>query len=119
MNEKIAVVVLADVDGFEALGRVANALELAKECALSGTPLKLIFDGAGTKWVAALSSTEHRLHALFKSIPRSDQSACAFCATAFGVKVEVERCGVRLLAEFDEHPSLLGLIRQSYQIVTF
>lgn len=119
MNAKVAVVILADVEGFEALGRVANALELAKECVSSGTPLKLIFDGAGTKWVGALSHQEHRLHGLFKSIPHANQGACAFCASAFGVKTDVERCGVSLLAEFDEHPSLLTLIRQGYQMVTF
>jgi hypothetical protein len=44
---KIAIVVLADTDTYEGLGRVVNALEAVKECRDAEDEVRLIFDGAG------------------------------------------------------------------------
>lgn len=46
---KAAIVVLADTETHEGLGRVVNALEAVKEFQDAGEDVQLIFDGAGTK----------------------------------------------------------------------
>lgn len=44
---KVAIVVLADTDTHEGLGRVVNALEAVKEFKDGHDDVQLIFDGAG------------------------------------------------------------------------
>jgi len=116
---KVAMVVLADTETHEDLGRVVNALEGVKELKEANEEVALIFDGAGTKWVAELSNPEHRLHGLFQAVRDTIAGACSYCATAFGVKEQVQACGVPLLAEFEQHPSLRRWIRDGYQVITF
>jgi hypothetical protein len=116
---KIAVVVLADVESHGDLGRVVNALELAKEARESHDDLDLIFDGAGVQWVTELSNPEHRLHPLFDTVLDQVTGVCSFCVRAFNVKDEVEACGVKLLDDYDGHPSLRTLVAEGYQVVTF
>lgn len=55
MAGKALVLVLADTDSHENLGRVVNALQLAREFKTSGDEVVVIFDGAGTKWPGVLS----------------------------------------------------------------
>lgn len=45
--------------------------------------------------------------------------ACAFCAAAFEVKEGVEKAGVKLLSEYEGHPSLRRLISEGFSVVTF
>jgi hypothetical protein len=116
---KIAVVVLADVEGHGDLGRVVNALELAKEAKEAHDDLEIIFDGAGVQWVTELSKPDHRLHRLFDTVLDQVAGVCSFCARAFNVKDEVEACGVQLLDDYDGHPSLRTLVAEGYQVVTF
>lgn len=116
---KVAILVLADTETHGDLGRAVNALEVAKEFKEAGDEVALIFDGAGTKWVAELSNPEHRRHALFASLRDVVHGACAFCSAAFGVKDAVLSAGVTLLDEFEQHPSLRRLVSQGYQVITF
>jgi hypothetical protein len=53
---------LADTETHEGLGGVVNALEAAKELKESKSDVRVIFDGAGTKWVGELAKPEHRVH---------------------------------------------------------
>ena len=53
---KACVVLLADTDTHEAMGRMANALTCAKDFVDAGDAAVLIFDGAGTKWVLELDA---------------------------------------------------------------
>jgi hypothetical protein len=116
---KLAVVVLADTDTHEALGRAVNALEVAKELKEAGDEVAILFDGAGTKWVPTLDDPEHRRHALWLAVKDKVAGACSFCAAAFGAKAGVERAGVALLDAFDRHPSLRAYLAEGYQVVTF
>ena len=79
----------------------------------------MLFDVAGTKWVAALSESEHRYHDLFEDVRDRIVSACAYCAKAFGVREEVEAAEVALLDEFEEHPSLRSFLADGYHVLTF
>jgi len=116
---KAATIVFADTDSAEGLGRVVNALTTAKEFKETGDEGRVIFDGAGTKWVAELSAEDHKYHWLFEDVRDQVEGACAYCAKAFGVKDEVEKEGVELLGDYEGHPSIHGLIVEGYEVVTF
>ncbi len=116
---KIAVLVLADTETHGDLGRVVNALEVAREFKESGDQVAILFDGAGTRWIAELSDPEHKRHALFESLREVIHGACAFCSAAFGVKEAVVAANVTLLTEFEQHPSIRSLVNEGYQVITF
>lgn len=116
---KVSVVVLAGTESPEAMGRVANALELAKEASQAGDEVELIFDGAGVGWPGELRREEHKLRPLYESVEEVVTGACEYCAGAFGTKAALEKAGVPLLGEFDGHPSLRRRLADGYQVVTF
>lgn len=116
---KVAIVVLADTETHEQLGRVVNALEAVKEFKEGKDDVQLIFDGAGTKWVVELSKPDHRVHALYETVKDKVSGVCSFCAQAFEVKDQVKTCGVPLVADYDGHPSFRRLLANGYQIITF
>ena len=56
---KAAIVILAGNESHSDYGRLANALEAAKEFAENDDDeLELIFDGAGTQWIPELEDEE-------------------------------------------------------------
>lgn len=116
---KVAVVVLSEVGTHEALGRVVNALEFAKELQDHEDEVKIVFDGAGTTWIPELADETHDAHPLYKAIEGSIHGACKFCSKAFGVINDVRKTNVDLLDDYDDHPSLRNFITNGYQIVTF
>jgi hypothetical protein len=116
---KAAIVVLADTETHEGLGRVVNALEAVKEFKEAGDDVRLIFDGAGTKWVVELSRPEHKAHALYAAVRDKVTGVCGFCAGAFGVEEEVRTIGAPLDESYDGHPSFRRLLADGYSIVTF
>lgn len=116
---KIAIVVFADTNTMEAMGKVSNAFMLATEAIEAGDELKIIFEGAGTKWIGELEKEDHKLHDLYQSIKANITGACKFCAQAFGVKNEIEKAGLPLLDEYKNHPSLRNLVADGFQVLTF
>ncbi len=115
---KAAVIVFADTETHGDLGRIANALTTVKEFKEGGDDVTLVFDGAGTKWVAELAKPDHRLHGLFESLKDRVGGACSYCAKAFGVQHAVEASGVPLLAEYNDHPSIRRLVAEGYEVIT-
>lgn len=115
---KIAIVVFSDTNTIEAMGKVSNGLMLALESIEHGDDLKIVFEGAGTKWIGEMEKEDHKLHDLYKSIKEHITGACSFCASAFGVKNQVVQAGIPLLSEFKDHPSLRNLIVEGYQIIS-
>jgi hypothetical protein len=91
----------------------------AKELKESGDEVALLFDGAGTKWVGALSDSEHGYHGLFEDVRDRIVGACAYCANVFGVRNEVEAAEVALLDDYEEHPSLRSYLANGYHVLTF
>ena len=116
---KVAIVVLADTETHEGLGRVVNALEAVKEFKDGHDDVQLIFDGAGTKWIPELGKPDHKLHELYTAVKDRISGACEFCSGAFGVKDKVVACGVKLAGEYEGHPSFKKLVSQGYQVITF
>jgi hypothetical protein len=116
---KLTVVLLADVDTHEGMGRAANAFEVVKEAKASNAEVELILDGAGTRWVQALSKSDHRMRGLFESVRDKVTAVCEHCAGAFGVKQAVIASGLPLASEFDGHPSLMRRMNEGWQVITF
>lgn len=116
---KVAIVLLADTDTHEGMGRMANALTTTRELKDAGDDTKLIFDGAGTKWVAELSNPDHKYSRVLGDVRDSIEGACAYCSKAFGVRDQVESAGIPLLDDYSGHPSLRSLIADGYQVLTF
>lgn len=116
---KIAIVVFSDTNTVEALGKVSNAFMLANEALEAGDQLKIIFEGAGTKWIGELENEEHKLHGLYKELKDKITGACSFCAQAFGVKAQVEKAGISLLSEYKDHPSIRNLVAEGYSVISF
>jgi len=117
--EKVAVVVLAGTESHEALGRVVNALEMAKELQEHDDEVKIVFDGAGTEWIPELESEEHKAHPLYSAVKDNIYGACRYCSKAFGVFKEIKDSEIKLLDEYNQHPSLRNFIVDGYQVVTF
>src|SRR5207244_1422266 len=65
---KIAVILLADTDRPEGMGRMANALTTAQEAKEAGDEVRVILDGAGTRWAGELASEAHKYHRLFAAV---------------------------------------------------
>lgn len=116
---KVAIVVLADTETHEGLGRVVNALEAVKEFEDGRDDVQLIFDGAGPKWIPELSKPDHKIHGLYEFVKDRISGACEFCAGAFGVKDKVVACGVKLAGDFEGHPSFRKLVSEGYQVIMF
>ncbi|MFH5833306.1 hypothetical protein [Halalkalibaculum sp. DA384] len=116
---KVAVVVLAGTESHESLGRVVNALELAKELQEHDDEVTIVFDGAGTEWIPELENEEHDAHPLYNAVKGNIHGACRFCAKAFGVFKEIKETDIDLLDEYDQHPSLRNFIVDGYEVVTF
>lgn len=116
---KVAIVILSEVGSHEALGRVVNALEFAKELQDHNDDVKIIFDGAGTTWVPELEDENHNAHPLYNAVKESIHGACKFCSKAFGVINEVRKTDVELIDDYDGHPSLRTFIINGFKVVTF
>ena len=114
-----ALLVLAGTDTPSDLGRVVNALQIARELNDAGDEVTVIFDGAGTQWVPTLIDEDHKYHPLFAKTRSVIAGACSYCAGAYGVKEDIEGTDVDLLDEFDGHPSVRKLLSNGYQVITF
>lgn len=90
---KYAVVVLADTQSEEGVGRVYNALTAVKQLSAAGNEVGLYFDGTGTRWISTLSDPKHPIHPLYASVSDHLVAACAACADFFGVKATLQPIG--------------------------
>lgn len=117
--KKVAIIVLADTETHGDMGRISNALEAVKDFKTSNKEIKLIFDGAGVKWIGKLADPNSKMNSSYKKIEDKISGVCSFCAGAFGVKEQVIKAGIPLLDEFEGHPSIQKLVEQDYQVITF
>jgi hypothetical protein len=116
---RVAILVLADVETHGDLGRLVNAMTAAKEFTEAGDDVQLIFDGAGTQWLGLLSDPEHKAHRLFEHVRDVVSGACGYCSRAFDAEEGVHHAHIKLLEEYDDHPSIRSLVASGYQVITF
>jgi len=115
----VAVVVFADTESHADLARVVNAMITVREFKEANDEVRLIFDGAGTKWIGELAKSEHPSHRLYESVRDKIAGVCAFCAGAFGATEAVKAEGITLLDEYKRHPSIRKLVVDGYQVLIF
>ncbi len=116
---KAAIVILSEMEEHQDLGRVVNALQLARELKEAGDEAQVIFDGGGAVAAVTLADPEHRLHGLYQEIEDKVAGVCRYCARAFHVYEKAEALGLPFLAEYKQHPSLRARIADGYQAITF
>jgi len=114
-----ALLILAGIEARADLGRVVNALQIARELDGAGDKVIIVFDGAGTPWIPTLSDEEHKYHGLFQETKGLIAGACSYCAAVYGAKEAIEETEIELLDEFSGHPSVRKLMSRGYQILTF
>ena len=115
---KAAIIVLAGTESHADLGRLTNALEAAKEFDEAGDELQVIFDGAGTQWIAELESGDHPTGPLYRSLTDHVQ-VCEYCSGAFDVEDAVAESDVDAVGEFEGHPSVRSLVADGYEVITY
>ncbi|MBI3027847.1 DsrE family protein [Candidatus Woesearchaeota archaeon] len=115
--KKILIIILAGKETHEGMGRLSNALVMAKELHESGHIVKIVFDGAGTEWLPEITKEESHFHKIYEEVADLIVGACDFCAGAFHVKDKISE--VMLLPEFMGHPSFKKYIEEDYQILNF
>lgn len=118
--QKFLIVLQAGKETHEGLAWAYHALLYCKDFLEKGHGAKLVFDGAGTEWVAELMKPEHKLHPLFKEIQGKGaiDAICDFCAGAFGVKDQAQKSGIAMGSEFQGHPSIAKYVAEGYQFLT-
>lgn len=119
MSNTIAIVVLADTESNEGLGRVVNALAAAKECSEAGDEVHIVFTGTATKWPTQLVKADHPAHGLYEAVKKHIDGACGFCASAFGQTDAVQACDLKLLADSGPFMSYRQFTAVGYQVLTF
>jgi hypothetical protein len=116
---KAAIILFADTDRPEGMGRMANALTTAREFKEAGDVVVVIFDGAGVKWAPELADAEHKYHGLLEEVRDVVAGACVYCSRAYGVKEQVEAADIAFLDDFRGHPSIRSLVADGHQVITF
>jgi hypothetical protein len=115
----VAVIVLAGTDTHADTARLVNGLETAREFADSdGDDVDLVFDGAGTQWIARLEDPDSDYHDLYRAV-RDEVAVCDFCVGAFDADAAVDAAGVDRLDDHDGHPSVRSYVEAGYEVVTF
>jgi hypothetical protein len=122
---KAAVIVLSDPNGGdEALGRLFNALALARGLKVRKEDVRVLFQGAGTRWASKLHDGEHPAHALYKAVEDVVEGVSEGCAVVFGARGDAEKHGYDLVS--DNHipgtsglASLARLAGDGYTVITF
>lgn len=124
--QKTVIVVISDPKSGseESLGRVFNALMTAYDLKQRKQEVKVLFQGAGTRWVSELANPQHIAHGLFQAVQDKVEGACGGCADVFGATADVNKVGLPLLRDLrlpgtDGVTSLGQFVEDGYSIVSF
>jgi hypothetical protein len=114
----VAIIILAGIETEADYARMYNGLDAAVSLSQSVTDnVRLIFDGAGTKWIPRLEEPDHEFHDLYREV--ADIAACEDCAKTLGVDEALDAEGVTVLRTRDDYTSVLSLVRDDYEVITF
>lgn len=123
---KAAIIILSDPKTAteEALGRVFNALAAAYDFKQQGDEVTVLFQGAGSRWIAELSQSDHPVHALFDTVKDTVAGVSCGCAEVFGATEEVEKSAFEFVKDNAVPgtaglPSLRKLASEGYTILSF
>jgi hypothetical protein len=123
---KTAVIVLSDPKSGseEALGRLFNALAAVYDFKQQGLEVRLLFQGAGTRWAGELVNTGHPAYELFAAVKDKVSGVSCGCADVFGAHDGAAACGLDLITDnripnTSGLPSLARLTAEGFNILTF
>lgn len=123
---KAAVIILSDPkSGTEdALGRLFNGLATAYDFKYQGDDVKILFQGAGTRWAGELSNENHPAYQLFKAVEDKVAGVSCACADVFGAREDAEKIGFDLISNnplpgTSGLPSLQKLTAAGYNVMVF
>lgn len=114
MDKKFVIFVHAKEDEG---AKAAHALLYAQELHDAGIEVKLVFDGAGVKSLAAFASnTERPTHQLYLKMKELGVIAgvCEFCSTQMGVEEPIRLTGIPQLNEINGHPSIARYVLEGF-----
>ena len=98
---------------------MVNALTTAKELKQEGDKVVVVFDGAGTKWIPALSDPDHRYHELLESVRDRDLRRLRLLREGLwglrGRRAERSRATRRVRRA----PQPRGYLADGYAVITF
>lgn len=118
---KYLVILQAGKESHEGMARAVHALLYSKELKEHGHEVVLLFDGAGTEWIAEWSKPDStdKLASMYQELREAGvtQVICDFCASAFQVKSVLEENKAPLTAEYKGHPSIAKFADKGYQII--
>lgn len=82
---------------------------------------RIVVEGTATRLIPQMNEEGHRLNGLFKKAKERDlfDGACRACSTMLGVAEDVQKSGLRLLAEMNGHPSIAWYREMGYEVITF
>ena len=115
----VAIIIMAGLETEADYARMYNGLDAAVSLSESVTDnVRLIFDGAGIRWIPQLEDPDHEFHSLYREV--ADIAACEDCARNLGVADEVDEAeGVRILRTRDDYTSVISLVRDDYEVITY
>ena len=123
---KAAIVVFSDPKSGseESLGRVFNALAAAYDFKQKGDDVRILFQGAGTRWAGELTKTDHPAHGLFEAVKDKVAGVSCGCAEVFGATADAEKNGFELIKNNSVPntgglPSFRKLTSDGYTVLTF
>lgn len=126
MNKrKVAILVHSDPKaGEEALGRVFNALAAARDFNEQGDEVRVLFLGAGTRWIAELGNPENPIHGLFELVKDRVEGASRGCADVFGATEDVQASEFEFVTDnpipgTGGLPSLSRLMNEGFSVLTY
>ncbi|OGG37563.1 hypothetical protein A2110_02430 [Candidatus Jorgensenbacteria bacterium GWA1_54_12] len=123
---KVALVLLADSETAEGTGRALHSVIYAEELASKGNEVKLIFDGAGVRWVKKILADEaNPVTKAFMGLKMGvysqsvEKHVCKFCSAVFQVpEADSQKLGFDIAGEYQGHPDLSALIADGFHIIT-
>lgn len=118
---KILIVLQAGRESKEGRARALHSVLYATELSEAGATVRLIFDGAGTAWLAHWSTeagAASRAGKLFAELRRQGLSyeVCDYCAGAFEVKDDLIEAGETLAGQYMDHPSLAAHVAEGFTV---
>ncbi|MBF6605662.1 MAG: DsrE family protein [Chloroflexi bacterium] len=92
-----------------------------KELVAAGATVRLVFDGAGTGWLARWGRSDgpaSRAAELFAELKAAGLAyeVCDYCAGAFDVREELSDAGEALTGSYMDHPSVAGHVADGFQV---
>ena len=104
----------------ESLGRALNGMAAAYDFKQADEDVKILFQGAGTRWPEVLQNEDHPANRIFKAVEDKIEGVSAACSQLFGANPS----GFDLISGNNVPntaglPSLVALQKDGYSIIVF